>query len=62
AARLFEPYFTTRSSGTGLGLAISKRIVEAHRGRIWLDSMDPGRTRFCVALPAKSGSVELPQG
>ncbi len=62
AARLFEPYFTTRSSGTGLGLAISKRIVEAHRGRIWLDSMDPGRTRFCVALPAKSGSVEFPQG
>jgi signal transduction histidine kinase len=52
AARLFEPYFTTRSSGTGLGLAISKRIVEAHLGRIWLDCGEPGKTRFCVALPA----------
>lgn len=54
ASRLFEPYFTTRSSGTGLGLAISKRIVEAHHGRIWLDGGEPGKTRFCVALPSAS--------
>lgn len=56
AARLFEPYFTTRSSGTGLGLAISRRIVEAHGGRIWLDSGQPGSARFCVALPIGSAA------
>ncbi len=36
-ARLFEPYFTTRSHGTGLGLAISRRIVEELGGTIALE-------------------------
>ncbi|MFM1872553.1 MAG: hypothetical protein RL398_1975 [Planctomycetota bacterium] len=49
--RIFEPYFTTKSSGTGLGLAICRRIVEAHGGRIELVESRPGRTAFCVALP-----------
>jgi signal transduction histidine kinase len=34
AHRMFNPFFTTRSSGTGLGLAIVHRIVEAHGGRV----------------------------
>jgi nitrogen fixation/metabolism regulation signal transduction histidine kinase len=49
--RLFEPYFTTKSSGTGLGLAICKKIVEAHRGTIELESSAPGHTVFRVELP-----------
>ena len=32
--RVFDPYFTTKSSGTGLGLAIVQKIVEAHGGEI----------------------------
>ncbi|GAB4150765.1 MAG: hypothetical protein Fur0037_19370 [Planctomycetota bacterium] len=49
--RLFEPYFTTKSSGTGLGLAICRRIVENHGGTISLTESRPGRTAFSIELP-----------
>ena len=49
--KLFDPYFTTKSSGTGLGLAICRRLVEAHGGKIRLESTHPGATRFVLALP-----------
>ena len=52
--RLFEPYFTTKTSGTGLGLAICRRLVEAHGGSIRLDATRPGETRFVIRLPAST--------
>lgn len=39
--RIFDPYFTTKPAGTGLGLAIVHNIVEAHSGKIKIESM-PG--------------------
>lgn len=38
--------------GTGLGLTIARRIVEAHRGRIWVDSAPGAGASFMLALPA----------
>jgi signal transduction histidine kinase len=50
-ARLFEPYFTTRTAGTGLGLAICRRIVEQCGGAIRLESTGSSGTVFCIELP-----------
>ena len=48
---IFEPFFTTRDRGFGLGLAISYKIVQAHRGEIWADSVPGQGTTFVVKLP-----------
>ncbi|MBK9069559.1 MAG: HAMP domain-containing histidine kinase [Myxococcales bacterium] len=50
AARLFEPFFTTREKGTGLGLALVRDAAQAHRGEVSVTS-DERRTTFCLALP-----------
>ena len=49
--RLFEPFFTTRARGIGMGLAISRSIVEAHGGRLWVESRLNQGTVFQLTLP-----------
>lgn len=53
--RIFDPYFTTKPSGTGLGLAIVHKIVEAHQGRIEVDSVPDRGTTFIISVPVYSG-------
>lgn len=49
---LFEPFYTTKPGGSGLGLATVYRIIEAHGGRITVES-EPGRgTVFILQLPS----------
>jgi len=48
--KVFEVFFTTKAKGSGLGLAIVKRIVDAHDGRLDLQTSSEG-TRVRVTLP-----------
>ena len=53
ATRIFEPYFTTKSTGTGLGLAIVKKIVLQHGGSIALEPASGGGAAFVMSLPLR---------
>jgi len=50
-AKIFDPYYTTKSTGTGLGLAVVHKIVEAHRGRIDVQSSPNKGTTFTIFIP-----------
>ena len=52
-ARVFEPYWRGHSTykGTGLGLAITRGIIEAHGGRIWVESALGSGTTFFFTVP-----------
>ena len=50
-SRLFDPFFTTKDDGTGLGLAIVYAMVEAHHGRIDVESTVGQGASFAIVLP-----------
>ena len=51
AQRVFEPFFTTRTTGTGLGLAVVRRVVLAHGGTVSVGQRQGGGARFELRLP-----------
>lgn len=52
AARVFDPFVTTRASGTGLGLAMVRRVAEEHGGRAWLAPRSGGGVEAGFEVPA----------
>lgn len=54
-AKVFQPFFTTKTKGTGLGLAISKRLIEEQGGKIRIESNTGGGTAFSISLPCDAG-------
>src|SRR5262245_20599540 len=58
-SRIFTAFFSTKSGGSGLGLATVKRIVEAHGGRVTVESAPARGTRFTVSLPPADASGGL---
>jgi PAS domain S-box-containing protein len=49
--RIFEAFYTTKSSGTGMGLSICRSIIDAHGGRLWADVNEPRGAVFRFTLP-----------
>jgi signal transduction histidine kinase len=56
--RIFDLYFTTKADGTGVGLAVTHQIVEAHRGRIDVESSPGAGTRMSVRIPADQEAAD----
>lgn len=59
-AHVFDPYFTTKSSGTGLGLAIVTNIMEAHGGKIRIESRPGTGTVVILSFPEQIRKMEDP--
>jgi signal transduction histidine kinase len=50
--RVFDAFYTTKSSGTGMGLAICRSIIDAHGGKLWAEANQPRGAIFQFTLPA----------
>jgi signal transduction histidine kinase len=52
--RVFEAFYTTKSTGVGMGLSICRSIIEAHGGRLWAGPNEPRGAVFQFTLPRSS--------
>ena len=50
-AKIFNPFYTTKKNGTGLGMGIAKKVMDAHSGRIEVQSKPAIGTEFRLSIP-----------
>jgi signal transduction histidine kinase len=55
--RLFDPFFSTKSTGLGLGLAMTKRVVEEHGGKVDFQSTEGKGSTISISLPIRNESI-----
>ena len=60
--RIFDPFFTRKSTGTGLGLSVSYKIMESHKGSIVVSSKSGEGAIFIIQLPAEEMKEERLNG
>ena len=56
-AKIFEPFYTTKSNGTGLGLAVVAAVAKVHQGNVSLTSNEQ-ETVFTITIPKYEGNLE----
>ncbi len=56
-SKVFDAFYTTKSSGIGMGLAICRSIIEAHDGRLWAERAEPRGAVFHFTLPSVGAKV-----
>jgi PAS domain S-box-containing protein len=54
--RVFEAFYTTKSSGVGMGLSICQSIIDAHGGRLWAEANEPRGASFRFTIPGAENS------
>ena len=57
--RVFEPFYTTKTSGVGMGLSICRSIIDGHGGRLSVSANEPRGTVFQFTLPAGSPDARV---
>jgi signal transduction histidine kinase len=55
--RVFDAFYTTKSSGLGMGLSICWSIIEAHGGRLWADANGSRGAVFQLTLPSAENKL-----
>ena len=58
--RVFEAFYTTKSSGVGMGLSICRSIIDCHGGRLWADANEPRGAVFQFTLPSAQRDITRP--
>jgi len=58
--RVFDAFYTTKSSGTGMGLSICRSIIHAHGGKLWAEANQPRGAAFQFTLPDVERELTAP--